>query len=86
MQTSVVTIDSEIQSGQPVFTGTRVPIKSFFDYITTGESIETYLEDYPYVTKEQVQALLTLLFNLFQRTTETIFNENFNRREFAYSA
>ena len=60
MQTSIITIDSEIQSGQPVFTGTRVPIKSFFDYITTGESIETYLEDYPYVTKEKVQSLLAL--------------------------
>jgi len=78
MQTSIITIDPEIQSGQPVFTGTRVPVKSFFDYLTTGESIKTYLEDYPYVTKEQIQSLLALLFNLFQRTTETIFNENIN--------
>lgn len=52
--TSVITIDPKIQSGQAVFTGTRVPVKSFIDYITTGESIETYLEDYPYVTKEQI--------------------------------
>ena len=83
METSIITIDKEIQSGQPVFTGTRVPIKSFFDYITTGESIESYLHDYPYVTKEQVQSLLSMMYNLFQRTTETIFNENINRREFA---
>jgi len=60
MQNSVITIDPDIQSGIPVFSGTRVPIKSFFDYITTGESIETYLEDYPYVTREQIQALLSL--------------------------
>jgi len=62
MKTSIITIDPEIQSGQPVFTGTRVPIKTFFDYLTTGETIEAYLEDYPYVTKAQIQALLSLLF------------------------
>jgi len=83
MQTTLITIDPEIQSGQPVFTGTRVPVKTFFDYITTGESIETYLEDYPYVSREQIQSFLKLLSNLFQRTTETIFYENTDRREFA---
>jgi len=84
MQNSVITIDAEIQSGSAVFTGTRVPIKTFFDYLTTGESIETYLEDYPYVTREQIQLLLTLLFNLFQKNTETILNENTFRREYTY--
>ncbi len=83
MQTTLITIDPEIQSGQPVFTGTRVPVKTFFDYITTGESIDTYLEDYPYVSREQIQAFLKLLSNLFQRTTETLFYENTDRREFA---
>jgi len=83
MQTTLITIDPEIQSGQPVFTGTRVPVKTFFDYITTGESIDTYLEDYPYVSREQIQSFLKLLSNLFQRTTETLFYENSDRREFA---
>jgi len=83
MQTTLITIDPEIQSGQPVFSGTRVPVKTFFDYITTGESIDTYLEDYPYVSREQIQAFLKLLSNLFQRTTETLFYENTDRREFA---
>lgn len=76
MQTNLITIDNEIQSGQTVFTGTRVPVKSFFDYVTTGESIETYLEDYPSVKKEQINEFLKLLSNLFQKTTETIFYEN----------
>lgn len=58
MQTTLITIDPEIQSGQPVFTGTRVPVKTFFDYITTGESIETWLEDYPYVSREQIHAFI----------------------------
>lgn len=76
MNNSVITIDPEIQSGMPVFTGTRVPVKSLFDYISTGESIESYLQDYPYVTQEQVYALLGLLGDWFFKTTETLFYEN----------
>ncbi|MBI4648731.1 MAG: DUF433 domain-containing protein [Bacteroidia bacterium] len=76
MINTIITIDPEIQSGMPVFTGTRVPIKNFFDYISTGESIESYLQDYPYVMKEQVYALLVLLGNWFFKTTETLFYEN----------
>lgn len=54
MNHSVIQIDPEIQSGEPVFFQTRISIKSLFDYLGTGESLETYLEDFPAVTKEQV--------------------------------
>ncbi len=63
MQNSIITIDPEIQSGAPVFTGTRVPIKSFFDYLSTGESMETYLEDYPAVSRQQIEELLQMVFS-----------------------
>ncbi|HBX53711.1 MAG: hypothetical protein A2309_01715 [Bacteroidetes bacterium RIFOXYB2_FULL_35_7] len=76
MNNSIVTIDPDIQSGIPVFTGTRVPIKSFFDYISTGESIETYLQDYPYVNKEQIYSLIAFLGNWFEKSTHTFLNEN----------
>ena len=79
MINSTITIDPEIQSGVPVFTGTRVPIKSLFDYISTGESIESYLEDYPSVKKEMINNLLSTLGNWFLKTTETFFYENTNR-------
>lgn len=56
----IITIDPEIVSGTPVFTGTRVPIQSLFDYITAGDSLELYLEDFPGVKKEQALKLLEL--------------------------
>ena len=37
---NVVTISPTIQSGTPVFTNTRVPIKNLFDYLKEGDSIE----------------------------------------------
>ena len=30
---SLITIDKEILGGQPVFTGTRVPVESLFDHL-----------------------------------------------------
>jgi len=71
----IVTIDPEIVSGAPVFYGTRVPVQSLFDYLSTGETIETYLEDYPYVDKNQVLELLKVVSKLFITTTETLFHE-----------
>ena len=56
----LVTIDPEIVSGTPVFTGTRVPIQSLFNYMAAGDSLETYLEDFPGVKKEQALRLLEL--------------------------
>lgn len=58
MKQNIINIDPEILSGMPVFKGTRVPIKNLFDYIETGETLETFLEDFPSVTKEQAISLL----------------------------
>ena len=51
--------DPEILGGVPVFIGTRVPIKSLFDHLEAGESINQFLEGFPSVTREQVLALLS---------------------------
>ena len=55
---SVVSQDPEILGGEPVFTGTRVPVKSLFDHLEAGDSIEEFLEGFPSVKREQVIALL----------------------------
>ena len=44
--------------GTPVFEGTRVPMKTFIDYLESGDSIEDFLEGYPTVSKRQVIAFL----------------------------
>lgn len=48
-----VTISPNIQSGEPVFTNTRVPVKNLFDYIKAGHSLHKFLDDFPSVEKEQ---------------------------------
>ena len=54
----VVSQNPEILGGDPVFTGTRVPVKSLFDHLEAGDSIEQFLEGFPSVKREQVIALL----------------------------
>ncbi|MFP4438344.1 MAG: DUF433 domain-containing protein [Chloroflexaceae bacterium] len=56
--TQVVSKSPEVLSGTPVFSGTRVPIKNLMDYVRAGDTIEVFLEDFPSVKLEQVDALL----------------------------
>ena len=58
MPDSVIVKDPDILSGMPVFRGTRVPIKNLLDYLATGETIDTFLDDFPTVTREQVLQFL----------------------------
>ena len=47
-------------SGIPVFAGTRVPVQTMFDYLEGGDSIETFLDDFPSVTRDHATAVLEL--------------------------
>ncbi len=50
--------DPEILSGLLVFKGTRVPVKSLFDHLKAGDSIEVFLDGFPSVKRAQVLAVL----------------------------
>jgi uncharacterized protein (DUF433 family) len=52
--------DPEIMSGTPVFVGTRVPVYNLFDYLEAGDSLDTFLESFPSVTREQAIAALEI--------------------------
>jgi len=52
-----VTQSEEVLGGAPVFRGTRAPVRSLLDYLEAGDNIETFLEDYPTVSKDQVIAV-----------------------------
>ena len=52
----------EILSGTPVFVGTRVPVRSLFDYLEGGDSLEEFLHQFPSVKREQTIAVLDAAF------------------------
>ena len=95
MDKKVINIDAEILGGTPVFNGTRVPIKNLFDYLEGGESIETFLDDFEGVTREQVLRVLQFsekklnqmeLFNIHKAKFNLSFliKESFERSEDYY--
>jgi uncharacterized protein (DUF433 family) len=49
----IVTRDPDILSGEPVFTGTRVPVKTLTDYLEGGDTLDVFLDDFPSVTRAQ---------------------------------
>lgn len=71
----VVTISPEIQSGVPVFSDTRVPVKNLFDYLKGGDSIDEFLTDFPSVRREQVVELLSIAEHIFTFSEAEIHEE-----------
>ena len=56
----VVHSDPDILGGTPVFVGTRVPVKSLYDYLEAGDSLDEFLDSFPSVTRDQAVAALEL--------------------------
>jgi len=53
-----IRIDPDILGGTPVFAGTRVPVRTVFDYLADGCSLEEFLENFPSVQMEDAVAVL----------------------------
>jgi uncharacterized protein (DUF433 family) len=56
--TDLITIDAEILGGTPVFRGTRVPVRTLFEYIENDYSLEEFLECFPSVSRELASQVL----------------------------
>jgi uncharacterized protein (DUF433 family) len=54
----LITIDPDIMGGVPVFAGTRVPIQALVDYLSDGDTVDTFVDDFPTVTREQALAVM----------------------------
>ena len=54
MEQPFVSIDPELMGGTPVFSGTRVPIKTLVEHLEAGDTIDEFLEGFPTVARAQV--------------------------------
>jgi uncharacterized protein (DUF433 family) len=57
---TVIHSDPEILGGTPVLVGTRVPVKTLYDYLEAGDTLGEFVNDFPSVTREQAVAALEL--------------------------
>ena len=56
--TDLIPTDPDILGGTPVFKGTRVPVKTLFDYLEANYTLEEFLECFPSVIREMACRLL----------------------------
>jgi uncharacterized protein (DUF433 family) len=43
----LITVDPDILGGTPIFKGTRVPVRTLFEYLENDYSLEEFLECFP---------------------------------------
>ena len=53
-----ITVDPDILGGTPVFRGTRVPVRTLFEYLADSLSLDYFLETFPSVSRELAVAVL----------------------------
>lgn len=56
----VVWANPERMSGEPCFFATRIPVRTLFDYVRAGQTLDEFHEDFPDVTREQIDRVLGL--------------------------
>ena len=52
-ESKIVSRDPEVMSGELVFAGTRVEVKTLVDYLRAGHTLDDFLEGFPSVSREQ---------------------------------
>jgi uncharacterized protein (DUF433 family) len=56
----VVWVNPQRLGGTPCFYGTRVPLKNLFDYVESDLTLDTFLNDFEGISREQATAVLEL--------------------------
>jgi uncharacterized protein (DUF433 family) len=51
-------VDPDVLGGTPVFKGTRVPVRTLFDYLEDNYSLDEFVECFPSVTREMACRVL----------------------------
>jgi uncharacterized protein (DUF433 family) len=59
-----ISIDPERLGGVPCFVGTRVPVRYLWEYLIKGKSLDSFLDDFEGVPREEAVAALQQAFDL----------------------
>jgi uncharacterized protein (DUF433 family) len=55
----IITIEQGKRGGKPCIRGMRITVYDVLDYLASGMTIEEILNDFPYLTKEDIMACLS---------------------------
>ncbi len=57
-QETLIQRSEDVLGGTPVFAGTRVPVRTLFDYLEEGDTLDEFLADFPAVSREHAVKVL----------------------------
>lgn len=72
---SLITQDPEILGGKPVIAGTRVSVETILELISSGMEKDEIMKEYPFLTKEQIQAAVNYAAKLVGKEESYIFDK-----------
>lgn len=61
-----ITSDAETLFGKPRVKGTRISVELLLDRLADGWSVEDIIESYPHLTREDVQAALAFVAEIYR--------------------
>ena len=76
MKYGPISIEDGNMKGAPLFQGTDVPVKAFFEYLEDEKSMAKFLNDYPAVNRKDALEILEMAKTAL--TNEKILRENFS--------
>lgn len=63
-----ITIDENICNGKPTIRGTRISVQSILEYLSSGDSAEEILTQFPSLKKEDIDASLRFASELMSKS------------------
>jgi len=59
-----ITIDADVCNGKPTIRGQRITVQTILEFLSAGDSADEILEQYPTLTKEDIQTCLAFATQL----------------------
>lgn len=59
-----ITIDPDVCNGKPTIRGQRITVQTILEFLSAGDSADEILEQYPTLTKEDIQTCLAFATRL----------------------
>lgn len=62
-----ITIDEKICNGKPTIRGKRITVQTVLEFLSSGESVQEILKQYPSLEEEDITACLKFAAELMNR-------------------
>lgn len=67
----IITIEPDKRAGKPCIRGMRITVYDVLSYLAAGMTVEEILDDFPYLTREDILASLSYAADREQNTLVT---------------